>query len=145
MVQRDYANMPSKKKARRGSLTFDDVRELALSMPEVEEARAWGCPTFKAAGTLFAARPYPRRDVEPNSLGVTIGLEERAQVLTSRPEVYYLTDHYAKYPGVLVRLSSIGRDELREILSAAWHYAMEHGSAKNARNKTKARARAVRR
>ena len=135
-------HMSKKKKARRGPLTFDDVREIALSMPEVEEARAWGCPTFKANGTLFAARPYPRPDVEPNSLGVTMGFEERARALESRPEVYYLTDHYAKYPGVLVRLTAVGRNELREILSAAWHYAMEHKStAKKPRGSTSARRR----
>jgi hypothetical protein len=138
-------DMPKKKKVRRGRLTFDDVREIALSMPEVEEARAWGCPTFKANGTLFAARPYPRRDVEPHSLGVPIGFEERTKLLASRPDVYYLTDHWAKYAGVLVRLTSIGRNELREILGAAWHYAMERGSAKKARTKTKARARRGRR
>jgi hypothetical protein len=145
VVQRDYANMPKKRKASRAPLTFDDVREIALAMPEVEEARAWGCPTLKAGGTLFAARPYPRRDVEPSSLGVSMGLEERARALASRPDVYYLTDHYAKYPGVLVRLSSIGRGELRKILSAAWQYAMEQGSAKRAQTKSKARARRGRR
>jgi hypothetical protein len=70
-----------------------------------------------------------------------MGIEERAAVLASRPQVYYLTGHYEKYPGVLVRLSSVGRNELREILSAAWHYAMEQGSVKQARTKSKARAR----
>jgi hypothetical protein len=139
-------DMPKKKKARSGSLTFDDVREIAMSMPEVEQARAWGCRTFKADGKLFAAEPYPRPDVEPNSLGVTVSFEERARLLTAHPHVYYLTEHYAKYPGVLVRLSSIGRGELREILTAAWHYAMaQQGTATRPRRKTTARPRAVRR
>lgn len=114
-------------------------------MPEVEETTSWGMPTFKAGKTLFAVEPYPRRDVEPSSLGVTVSFEERERLLATRPDVFYVTDHWAKYPGVIVRLSRIGRDELREILAAAWQYAMEHGSAKKARTKTKARARRGRR
>lgn len=74
-----------------------------------------------------------------------MSFEERAKLLASRPDVYYLTDHWAKYPGVLLRLSSIGRDELREILTGAWHYAMQRESAKRPRRKGTARARAVRR
>jgi hypothetical protein len=138
-------DMSKKKKARRGPLTFDDVREIALSMPEVTETTSWGMPTFKAGKTTFAVEPHPRPDVEPSSLGVPMSFEERTRQLASHPDVYYLTDHWAKYPGVLLRLSRIGRDELREILAAAWHYAMERGSAKRARRKRTARARAARR
>lgn len=114
-------------------------------MPEVEETTAWGMPTFKAGKTIFAIEPHPRPDVAPNSVGVPISFEERARLLASRPDVYYLTDHWAKSGGVLVRLSSIGRDELRGILTAAWHHVMERNSAKKARAKAKARARRGRR
>lgn len=137
--------MQAKKSSRRRPLRFDDVREIALSMPEVEETTTYGMRGFKAAKTLFAVEPFPRRDVEPDSLGIPVSFEQRTHLLASRPDVYYLTDHYAKYPGVLVRLSSISRDELGDILGAAWHYAMEHASAKTARKKTKARAHRGRR
>ncbi|HSC16994.1 MAG TPA: MmcQ/YjbR family DNA-binding protein [Gammaproteobacteria bacterium] len=137
--------MRNTKSARRRPLTFADVRDIALSMPEVTETTSWGMPTFKAGKTTFAVEPHPRPDVVPNSLGVPMSFEERAKLLASRPDVYYLTDHWAKYPGVLLRLSSIGRDELREILTGAWHYAMQRESAKRPRRKGTARARAVRR
>ena len=137
--------MNKKKSPRRRQLDFDDVRAIALAMPEVAETTSWGMPTFKAGKTTFAVEPHPRPDVEPNSVGVPMSFEERARLIASRPDVYYLTAHWEKYPGVLVRLSTVGRDELREILSAAWHHAMEHGSAKKARTKTKARARQGRR
>jgi len=137
--------MPKKKSPRRRGLTFKDVRNIALSMPEVEETTSWGMPSFKASKTIFAIEPHPRPDVAPNSVGVPMSFEERARRLDAHPEIYYLTDHWAKYPGVLVRLSSIGRDELREILSAAWHHAMERISARKARSKTKARTRRGRR
>jgi hypothetical protein len=134
--------MPNKKSSRRRTVTFDDVRDLALSMPEVTETTSWGMPTFKAGKTTFAVEPHPRPDVEASSLGVPMSFEERGQLLASRPDVYYLTDHWTKYPGVLVRLSSIGRDELREILSAAWQYAMERqGPTRRPRRNTAGRER----
>jgi hypothetical protein len=130
----------------RRALSFDDVREIALSMPEVEEVTAYGMPAFKAGKTRFVGQPVPRPDVQPNSIGVPMSFEERARLLASRPGVYYLTDHFAKYPGVLVRLSGVDRNELREILSAAWHYAMEHQtSARRPRRKAGARAAKARR
>jgi hypothetical protein len=138
--------MPSTKKTRRRPLTFADVRDIALSMPEVSETTSWGMPTFKAGKTTFAVEPHPRPDVVPNSLGVPMSFAERTRLLASRPGLYYLTDHWRKYPGVLLRLSSIGRDELREILSAAWHYAMERQApAKKPRRKAGMRGRTARR
>ena len=119
--------MPKKKSTARRRLTFDDVRDIALAMPEVWETTSWGMPTFKAGKTMFAVEPHPRPDVEPSSVGVPMSFEERARLLASRPDVYYLTDHWAKSAGVLVRLSSISRAELQEILAAAWQHAMEHG------------------
>jgi len=119
---------------------------MALSMPEVEEVTTYGMPGFKAGKTRFAVQPYPRPDVQPNSIGVPVSFEERERLLAARPDVYYLTDHFAKYPGVLVRLSGVSRNELREILSAAWHYAMEHrAQPKRARRITSGPARKTRR
>jgi len=80
--------MANKKSSRRRPLTFADVREVALSMPEVEETTSWGMPTFKAGKTLFAVEPCPRRDVEPSSLGVTVSFEERERLLATRPDVF---------------------------------------------------------
>jgi hypothetical protein len=137
--------VPGKKNIRRRPLSFEDVRALALAMPEVSETTSWGMPTFKAGKTTFAVEPHPRPGVVPGSVGVPMSFEERTRLLAARPDVYYLTDHWAKYPGVLVRLASVSRAELREILAAAWHYAMQHGSAKKARRKTKAIARRSRR
>jgi hypothetical protein len=43
-------------------------------------------------------------------------LEQRAGLLAEAPETYYLTDHYRNYPVVLVRLSRIRIDQLRDHL-----------------------------
>ena len=36
--------------------------------------------------------------------------------------MYYFTDHYANYPMVLVRLSRIHPEALRDLLGAAWRF-----------------------
>lgn len=117
--------MAAKKSRRRGSLTFDDVRELALSMPEVIETTAYGMPAFKAGKTRFAGAPVARSDVEPGSLGVMMTFEERDRLLAARPDVYYVTEHFAPYPAVLARIARMTKAELRDLLGTAWRMAME--------------------
>jgi hypothetical protein len=114
--------MPS---ARRRSVTFDDVRAIALSMPEVEETTAYGMPAFKAGKTRFAGQPVQRADVDPHTLGVMVSFEERERLLAARPDIYYLTEHFANYPAVLARLTAMTKVELRELLGTAWRHAME--------------------
>jgi hypothetical protein len=115
----------TKKKTRGRPPTLDDVREIALSMPDVEETTAYGMPAFKAGKKRFAGRPVERPDVEPSSLGVHLPFEERDRRIASRPDIYYLTEHYAPYPAVLARLTNMRRDELVELLGTAWRCAME--------------------
>ena len=113
------------KSARRRGMTLDDVRKIVLSMPDVIETTAYGMPAFKAGKKRFAGQPVARPEVEPNTLGVHMSFEERHRLMTARPDIYYLTDHFAPYPAVLVRLSNVTRAELRELLGAAWRTAME--------------------
>ena len=50
---------------------------------------------------------------------VRIGFEERERLLATEPGTYYLTDHYRGYQAVLVRLSNVRRDTLRDLLEVA--------------------------
>ena len=51
---------------------------------------------------------------------VRVGFEEREWLLEDAPETYYLTDYYRNHPVVLVRLSRVDRDALRDLLSVSW-------------------------
>ena len=51
---------------------------------------------------------------------VGIGSAERAQLLASEPDRYYLTDHYLRHSVVLVRLSKMDRKSLKSLLEKAW-------------------------
>ena len=96
--------------------TWDDVRRLALELPEVEEATGWGQPCFKVAGRTFVnMSPHER-----GALVVRADPAEKPFLIESRPDVYFDTRHYAGYPALLVRLEAIEEDELRERLIDAW-------------------------
>lgn len=122
----------------RRTITFDTVQEIGLSLPGVEKGVAYGAPALKLHGQLLACVPV-NRSAEPNSLFVRVGFDERAELLTGDPAVYYLTDHYVNYTGVLVRLSLVNRGILRDLLGMAHRFVA--GQPKMASRKTKRRRR----
>jgi hypothetical protein len=99
-------------------ITFDTVRQIALALPGVEETVSYGVPTLKVQGKLLACVPA-HRSAEPGSLVLRVDLDDRAALLAEAPDVYYITDHYAGYTSVLVRLSRVTPDELRDLLAMA--------------------------
>jgi len=110
-------------KARRGKRTsaslFDIVRTVGLGLPGVEAATKYdGSPSLKVGGS-FMAGLATHRSAEPGTLVVRCDLETRASLLEDAPEAYYVTDYYQRYPLVLVRLSRIDRDALRDLLSVS--------------------------
>jgi hypothetical protein len=102
----------------RASADFDAVRKIALELPGVEESSAYGAHAFKVHGKLLACTPV-HRSAEPGSLAVRVDISDRAHLLAESPGVYYVTDHYVPYPMVLVRLSRVTPDILRDLLRMA--------------------------
>ena len=100
-------------------LDFNTVREIALTLPDVEDSTSYGAPSLKVHGKLLTC-PAIHRSAEPNTLAVRIGFDTRAELMAADPDVYYLTDHYVNYPTVLVRLSRIHVDALRDLLGMSW-------------------------
>jgi hypothetical protein len=98
---------------------FATVRTLGLALPDVEAATKYdGSPVLKAGGSFMAGLAR-HRSAEPGTLVVRAGLEEREWLLEEAPETYYLTDYYRRHPVVLLRLSRIDRDALRDVLSVS--------------------------
>lgn len=114
-------------------VTFEDVRSIALSLENVEEGTSYGTPAFKVRGKLLA-----RLREDGDSLVVGTTFEEREEMMAAEPDTYYITDHYLKYPGVLVRLSRVHADALRDLLGRAWRLA---SSAKPAKRRASGRPR----
>src|ERR1700681_761953 len=102
----------------RSTINFDTVRNIGLALPGVEESTAYGVPALKVDGKLLACVPA-NRSAEPGSLVVRMDFDDRAELLASEPHVYYVTDHYVGYDAVLVRLSRVDPDVLRDLLGMA--------------------------
>ncbi len=96
-------------------VSFETVRQLALALPGVEEGTSYGTPAFKVRGKLFL-----RLHQDGESLVVGIDADERAMRMRTDPETYYITDHYADHPWMLVRLSSVSTEDLGELMEGAW-------------------------
>ena len=90
-------------------------------MPGVQESTAHGFPALKVHGKLLACIPA-HRSAEPASLVVRVDFDDRAELLAAAPDVYYVTDHYVDYNAVLVRLSRVNRDVLRDLLGMAYKF-----------------------
>ena len=57
------------------------------------------------------------------SLVIKVDFEEREILMEADPETFYITDHYLDYPWMLVRLSTVRIDQLRDLLRQSWRRA----------------------
>jgi hypothetical protein len=96
-------------------MTFEQIRRLALALPKAEDGTSYGTPAFKVRGKLFA-----RLHQDGESLVVKIDPGERTMRMKADPETFYITDHYRNYPWILVRISSVDPEDLRDLLEEAW-------------------------
>jgi hypothetical protein len=110
-------------------IDFGVVREIALALPDVEESTIHGAPSLKVRGKLLTC-PAIHQSAEPNSLAVRIDVDQRAELIAAEPSVYYVTEHYMNYPTLLVRLSSIDRNALRQLLEKAWRFVSSKKKAR---------------
>ncbi|MFI0773887.1 MmcQ/YjbR family DNA-binding protein [Streptomyces sp. NPDC021212] len=100
-------------------ITPDDVRRIALSLPQTTEKIAWSMPTFRVAGKMFATLPE-----DETSMAVRCPKEERDELALAEPEKFWIADHEAGFAWVRVRLAALeDLDELRDILADSWKQA----------------------
>src|SRR5258708_40032781 len=120
----------------KNTINFDTVRDIALKLPGVAESTMYGSPAVKLGKRLVACLAV-HRSAEPGSLVVRTDFEQRAALLADDPETYYVTDHYANHPVVLVRLLRLQPDQMRDLLAAARKCVLAH--AERSHKKTRLR------
>lgn len=101
----------------RGRVTFEHIRQVALSLPNVEEGTAWGLPAFRITGKMFLCF---RQDLD--SIVVRASFERRDEMIAADPETYYTTDHHRPYPWVLARMSKLRLDVLPDLLRMGYQF-----------------------
>ena len=96
--------------------TEEDVRRIALSLPETSEGPSYGTPGWRVKDKLFA-----RLREDPDALVVfRPDIAEKEALIASEPGKFFQTPHYENYPAVLVRLEAMEAEELEEILTESW-------------------------
>lgn len=97
-------------------MTFDDVRAIALALPQVEEGSSYGTPAFRTRKRLIA-----RLHEDGEALVVKVDPQEREALLATQPDAFFITPHYlGETSWILARLAVVDPGELRELIVEAW-------------------------
>jgi hypothetical protein len=114
--------------------TWDDVRRMALSLPETSEVSRWGNTTWsvrdgrKERGFVWE-RPLRKSDLAalgpsaPEGPILAARLEHEGHkfaLIEADAAVYFTTPHFNGYPAILVQLERISLDALGELIEDAW-------------------------
>ncbi len=110
--------------------TWEDVRQIALALPETSERSSRDLPQWRVKDTLFVwERPLRRSDRdalgEDAPAGPILGarvehLAAKEALLADDADVFFTTPHFDGYPAILVRLDPITVDDLDEVIVEAW-------------------------
>jgi hypothetical protein len=97
--------------------TFDDLRRLALALPQVEEHRTWGTDiNWRVANRMFAITG------EEGSTGVSIKatLDAQEDLLALDPKTFTKAAYVGRFGWVNVALAGVDESMLAELLERAW-------------------------
>ncbi|HZR48186.1 MAG TPA: MmcQ/YjbR family DNA-binding protein [Streptosporangiaceae bacterium] len=103
----------------------EDVRRLALALPEVEEIDSDGFD-FRVAGKGFVwsypeHRPGKPRLIRTDIAVLYVGDEaEKQALLLGEPEIFFSVPGYGSRPLVLLRLAEVDVSRLTELVTDAW-------------------------
>jgi hypothetical protein len=110
--------------------TWDDVRRIALALPETGERVSRELRQWRVKDKLFVwERPLRRADLEalgnaaPDGpvLGARVEhLGAKEALLADVSGLYFTTPHFDGYAAILVRLDPIGTQDLDELIVEAW-------------------------
>jgi hypothetical protein len=112
----------------------DDVRRLALALPDVTEIDSDGFD-FRVAGRGFVWSYPERRPGKPRRIRTDIAVlfvgdeAEKQALLLGEPEIFFTAPGYAGWPLVLLRLARVEADRLAELVTDAWRMRAPDGLA----------------
>jgi hypothetical protein len=110
--------------------TFEDVRRLALALPQVTEKSSRSTTHWQVGAKTFVwERPLRRGELQalgdaaPDGpiLGARVEhLGAKEALLAEDSGVFFTTPHFDGYPAILVRLDLISAADLEEVVTEAW-------------------------
>ena len=109
----------------------DDVRRLALGLPDVEEIDSDGFD-FRVAGKGFVWS-YPERiPGRPRVIRTDIAVlyvgdeAEKQALLLGEPQLFFTAPGYDGWPLVMLRLAEVDAGRLAELVTDAWRMRAGH-------------------
>src|SRR3954452_17461676 len=128
--QKAQGTAASSRRYPRSVADWDDVRRLALALPDTSETVKWGTAAWQVHGKSFVwERPLRKSDLAalgdaaPDGpiLGAqTEHLIAKEAYIADAPDVFFTTPHFDGYASVLVRLDAIALPHLEEVIVEAW-------------------------
>jgi hypothetical protein len=110
--------------------TWDDVRRIALGLPQTSEQSSRGSAHWQVNNKGFVwERPLRKSDIEalgdqaPDGPILAARVEHvgmKDALIASDPAVFFTIPHFEGYPAILVRLERIAVAELDELIVDAW-------------------------
>lgn len=110
-------------------VTIEEVRKLAMSLPETTEESHFDKRSFRVRGKIYAVI---QEDLI--SLVVKTTKEERLAAVTLAPEIYSVTDGFQNLNYMKLQLDRISLDEFRPVLIHAWRLVVPKSIAKEYEN-----------
>jgi hypothetical protein len=95
-------------------LTRAEARKIALSVEGASEGPYFGKPSVFVA-EKFLTRVHTKEEAMVLAIG---SMEMRDMMLEAEPRLFYITDHYRKFPYLLARLSKLDKATLKDLLNA---------------------------
>jgi hypothetical protein len=96
-------------------LGWDDVCRMGEKLPGVAQDVYFGRPALKVKGKFMVLL---RDDGE--NLVLHIDQDARELLMAMDPGTFHITDHYRKHPALLIRLATVKRAQLRDLLEQTW-------------------------
>jgi len=109
--------------------TQADVRRIALSLPEAEEASDRFAFSVSNKGKLkgfvwvWMERVVPKKPRVPNPGVIAVRVANEGQkeaLLSADPAKFFTEPHYEGFPAVLVRLDAVSVADLTVLVAEAW-------------------------
>jgi len=103
----------------------EDVRRLALALPQTEEIASDGFD-FRVGGKGFVWSYPERRQGKPRIIRTDIAVlfvgdeAEKQALLLGEPGLFFTTPGYDGLPLVMLRLTEVGLPRLEELVTDAW-------------------------
>ncbi len=96
-------------------MTFDEVRAIGLTLPQVTDGTSYGTPALKVKGKLLVRL---RDDID--AIVLPMPFDRRDELIAENPDTYFITDHYAPYEYVLAHLARLNAAQVRDLLGVAY-------------------------